>query len=92
VGVSVVNALSVRTEVRVWRGGRQFYQAFSRGSPLGRLADAPLAPRLQHRRGTQASVLARLSATATDALGRKLRAASHTRQAYGNLPLHFPQL
>jgi topoisomerase-4 subunit B len=35
VGVSVVNALSERLEVTVWRDGFEWRQAFSRGLPLG---------------------------------------------------------
>ncbi|MBF0623249.1 MAG: DNA topoisomerase IV subunit B [Magnetococcales bacterium] len=49
VGVSVVNALSVRTEVVVERDGRQWRQTFARGrtvSPLEDLGDT-------RRRGTQ---------------------------------------
>ncbi|MFN5614434.1 MAG: DNA topoisomerase IV subunit B [Brevundimonas sp.] len=35
VGVSVVNALSERLDVTVWRDGAEWYQAFSRGHVLG---------------------------------------------------------
>ncbi|MFY7853233.1 MAG: DNA topoisomerase IV subunit B, partial [Brevundimonas sp.] len=35
VGVSVVNALSERLEVTVWRDGAEWHQAFSRGHVLG---------------------------------------------------------
>ena len=35
VGVSVVNALSERLDVTVWRDGFEWRQAFSRGKPLG---------------------------------------------------------
>jgi topoisomerase IV subunit B len=35
VGVSVVNALSERLDVTVWRDGHEWKQAFSRGLPLG---------------------------------------------------------
>ncbi|MBU4134869.1 MAG: DNA topoisomerase IV subunit B [Alphaproteobacteria bacterium] len=38
VGVSVVNALSERLEVTVWRDGFEWKQAFSRGLPLGPIA------------------------------------------------------
>ncbi|MDB5472219.1 MAG: parE [Caulobacter sp.] len=37
VGVSVVNALSERVEVTVWRDGFEHRQVFSRGKPLGKL-------------------------------------------------------
>jgi topoisomerase-4 subunit B len=37
VGASVVNALSERLEVRVWSGGFEWKQGFSRGKPLGGL-------------------------------------------------------
>jgi topoisomerase IV subunit B len=35
VGVSVVNALSERLDVTVWRDGHEWRQSFSRGHPLG---------------------------------------------------------
>jgi topoisomerase-4 subunit B len=35
VGVSVVNALSERVEVTVWKDGQEWRQAFTRGKPLG---------------------------------------------------------
>ncbi|MHB8528615.1 MAG: DNA topoisomerase IV subunit B [Caulobacteraceae bacterium] len=37
VGVSVVNALSERVEVRVWRDGFEWRQSFSRGRPTSKL-------------------------------------------------------
>ncbi len=37
VGVSVVNALSERLDVTVWRDGFQYHQSFSRGKPLGKI-------------------------------------------------------
>jgi topoisomerase-4 subunit B len=37
VGASVVNALSQRLEVRVWSGGFEWRQGFSRGKPVGSL-------------------------------------------------------
>jgi topoisomerase-4 subunit B len=49
VGVSVVNALSERVEVTVWRDGAEWRQTFSRGKPtskLQRIADS-------RRHGTQ---------------------------------------
>jgi topoisomerase IV subunit B len=38
VGVSVVNALSERLDVTVWRDGHEWTQSFSRGLPLGSIA------------------------------------------------------
>ncbi|RMD46648.1 MAG: DNA topoisomerase IV subunit B [Alphaproteobacteria bacterium] len=49
VGVSVVNALSDRMRVEVARGGRLWVQEFSRGQPLGPLAEAGA---VRGRRGT----------------------------------------
>jgi topoisomerase-4 subunit B len=46
VGVSVVNALSETVEVRVWRDGFEWRQAFSRGKPVGPLEK--LAPSRKH--------------------------------------------
>ncbi|WP_397423498.1 DNA topoisomerase IV subunit B [Phenylobacterium sp.] len=37
VGISVVNALSERVEVTVWKDGSEWRQAFSRGKPVGGL-------------------------------------------------------
>ena len=37
VGISVVNALSERLEVEVWRDGKVFHQEYSRGKPATRL-------------------------------------------------------
>jgi topoisomerase-4 subunit B len=48
VGVSVVNALSERVEVTVWRDGFEYRQVFSRGKPLGGLEQ--IAP--SRKRGT----------------------------------------
>ena len=38
VGISVVNALSERLDVTVWRDGHEWTQSFSRGLPLGSIA------------------------------------------------------
>ena len=51
VGVSVVNALSEHLEVRVWRDGFEWMQAFSRGKPTGPVER--IAP--TRKRGTQVS-------------------------------------
>jgi topoisomerase-4 subunit B len=48
VGISVVNALSERVEVTVWRDGFEHRQVFSRGKPLGGLEQ--IAP--SRKRGT----------------------------------------
>jgi topoisomerase-4 subunit B len=50
VGVSVVNALSVRTEVDVFRGQTHYRQCFQRGLPLGGLEVVGKAP---NKRGTK---------------------------------------
>ena len=39
VGISVVNALSERTEVTVWRGEKEFSQSFSRGDALASMTE-----------------------------------------------------
>jgi len=49
VGVSVVNALSDRLDVTVWRDGHEHRQSFSRGHPLSKLAQ--VGP--SRKRGTQ---------------------------------------
>jgi len=41
VGVSVVNALSERLDVEVWRDGYKFTQTYERGQPLGVLRPRP---------------------------------------------------
>jgi len=52
VGVSVVNALSVETEIEVARGKQLYRQRFSRGLPLGGLEELGPTP---NRRGTSVS-------------------------------------
>ena len=52
VGVSVVNALSVDTEVEVARNRQLYRQTFSRGSPTSDLVEVGAAP---NRRGTSIS-------------------------------------
>jgi len=51
VGVSVVNALSERVEVTVWKDGFEWRQAFSRGKPIG--AIEKMGP--TRKKGTQIS-------------------------------------
>jgi DNA gyrase subunit B len=59
VGVSVVNALSSRLDLRVWRGGREHFMRFIDGEPEAPLADvgsAPLLPgdgKAGHKTGTE---------------------------------------
>ncbi|MHB1204472.1 MAG: DNA topoisomerase (ATP-hydrolyzing) subunit B [Rhodospirillaceae bacterium] len=46
VGVSVVNALSVILDLRIWRGGKEYYMRFRHGvaeKPLAMVGDAPIA-------------------------------------------------
>ena len=50
VGVSVVNALSDRCEVEVWRGQEHFRQVFERGTPKGKLEKLGRVP---NKRGTR---------------------------------------
>jgi topoisomerase-4 subunit B len=50
VGVSVVNALSDRTEVEVWRGQEHFRQVFERGVPKSKLEKLGRVP---NKRGTR---------------------------------------
>jgi topoisomerase-4 subunit B len=53
VGVSVVNALSERVEVTVWKDGFEWRQAFTRGKPIGALEK--LGP--SRKKGTQIAFL-----------------------------------
>jgi DNA gyrase subunit B len=54
VGVSVVNALSEWVEVKVWRQGKEHFQRFERGNPIGTLE---ATPNEEHSTGTQVSFL-----------------------------------
>jgi DNA gyrase subunit B len=54
VGVSVVNALSERLDLRIWRGGREYFMRFSDGDPVSPLAT--VGP-VNGRRGTEVSFL-----------------------------------
>ncbi|MBQ8104834.1 MAG: DNA topoisomerase (ATP-hydrolyzing) subunit B [Afipia sp.] len=56
VGVSVVNALSSKLELRIWRGGKEHYIAFAHGdavAPLKVVGDAA-----EGKRGTEVTFLA----------------------------------
>jgi len=53
VGVSVVNALSARVDITVWRDGFEWRHAFSRGRPVGGLEQ--IGPSRRH--GTQVSFI-----------------------------------
>lgn len=57
VGVSVVNALSERLEVTVWRNGREYYQAFERGRPVSGLSSKELPAETNSRTGTSVKFL-----------------------------------
>jgi DNA gyrase subunit B len=46
VGVSVVNALSAKLDLRVWRGGKAYFMSFTDGDPDAPLAEAGAAPAL----------------------------------------------
>jgi DNA gyrase subunit B len=65
VGVSVVNALSARLDLRIWRGGREHFMRFIDSEPEAPLADIGAAPKLPgngtgrgtHRTGTEITFL-----------------------------------
>ncbi|MSO80796.1 MAG: DNA topoisomerase (ATP-hydrolyzing) subunit B [Alphaproteobacteria bacterium] len=54
VGVSVVNALSSKLELRIWRGGNEYSMHFAHGEPEGDLAIVGAAP-VDERKGRQRS-------------------------------------
>ena len=70
VGVSVVNALSVRLDVEVARDRRLWTQSFRRGKPVGRLQDMGEARR---RRGTRITFWPDPKIFGTDAVLRPAR-------------------
>ena len=51
VGISVVNALSTRVEVKVWRDGTQFDMAFENGTPVSPLTESVSSNK--RKRGTR---------------------------------------
>jgi DNA gyrase subunit B len=54
VGVSVVNALSEVLDLRVWRGGREYYMQFRNGDPVQHLAEVGPA---DGKKGTEVTFL-----------------------------------
>ncbi|KAI3525897.1 hypothetical protein L1887_05028 [Cichorium endivia] len=52
VGLSVVNALSEKLEVTVWRDGKECYQSYIRGKPQKPLTCEDLSPEAGDRTGT----------------------------------------
>ncbi|GAV57956.1 DNA_gyraseB domain-containing protein/DNA_gyraseB_C domain-containing protein/Toprim domain-containing protein/HATPase_c domain-containing protein [Cephalotus follicularis] len=52
VGLSVVNALSEKLEVTVWRDGMEYQQKYSRGKPVTTLTCKALPVELKDRQGT----------------------------------------
>ncbi|MBK8907902.1 MAG: DNA topoisomerase (ATP-hydrolyzing) subunit B [Rhodospirillales bacterium] len=60
VGISVVNALSERTELRIWRDGKTYAMRFRDGEPEAPLAvvgDAPMTDAGRPRTGTEITFL-----------------------------------
>ncbi|HEX6957165.1 MAG TPA: DNA topoisomerase (ATP-hydrolyzing) subunit B [Ferrovibrio sp.] len=54
VGVSVVNALSIWLELRIWRGGKAYFMRFANGDPEAPLAEVGVA---DGKRGTEVTFL-----------------------------------
>ncbi|HEY1877706.1 MAG TPA: DNA topoisomerase (ATP-hydrolyzing) subunit B [Rhizomicrobium sp.] len=54
VGVSVVNALSEFLDLRIWRGGREYYMQFRNGDPVEHLAEVGSA---DGKKGTEVTFL-----------------------------------
>jgi len=55
VGVSVVNALSITLELRIWRGGKEYFMRFRHGDPEAPLAE--VGPAVDGKRGTEVTFL-----------------------------------
>ncbi|KAK6933999.1 DNA topoisomerase, type IIA, subunit B, domain 2 [Dillenia turbinata] len=53
VGLSVVNALSEKLEVTVWRDGMEYQQKYSRGKPVTTLTSHVLLPESKDHQGTR---------------------------------------
>ncbi|CAM6128154.1 unnamed protein product [Calypogeia fissa] len=53
VGISVVNALSEKLQVNVWRNGQEYEQFYERGKPVTELISRPLPVELKSRSGTR---------------------------------------
>lgn len=67
VGISVVNALSERVEVTVWRDNRVYVQRFERGIPVTELKDKP-QPAKEARTGTSITFKPDLEIFATNGI------------------------
>ena len=60
VGISVVNALSERLDLRIWRGGQEYFMRFRMGdaeAPLAVVGDAPMTGDGKPLTGTQLTFL-----------------------------------
>ncbi|CAM6092289.1 unnamed protein product [Calypogeia fissa] len=53
VGISVVNALSEKLQVNVWRNGQEYEQFYERGNSVTQLISRPLPVELKSRSGTR---------------------------------------
>ena len=52
VGVSVVNALSEKLDLRIWRGAKEYFMSFKNGDPVAPLKETGPAP-MAERQGKQ---------------------------------------